>query len=274
MATDARIRGARDLIASLTPIRYLGHGSRGVVFLCQGPDGAPTCYKVYHNPACCSTWLAECQRRSELAARVIQAPFPTLASERGITESKYPAVLSYPCAVPRAVRMELCGPSLASALIRGGAFPEDEIMWILDQAAWALGLLHESGLAHADVKPGNVLYAGPARGGFARVKLADYDEVTPVPATEVVMTETYRAPEIDGVGEWGTPVDAWGLGCLAYSLATAEVPRGALDPEEAVMRVGSERPALGNLLGRLLVRDPHSRATMREIRKMTGTYLH
>ena len=54
--------------------------------------------------------------------------------------------------------MEFCeGSTLAELLSRHGAFPEDQAKRILGQLASALQFVHDRGVVHRDLKPGNVM---------------------------------------------------------------------------------------------------------------------
>ncbi len=95
----------------------------------------------------------------------------------------------------------------------------------------ALAHSHARGVVHRDLKPSNVLLFGEATG--SRLKLADFGlaqafegQVGPESTDFVCGTPTYMAPE-QLRGEWrdyGPWTDLYGLGCLAWALATGEAP--------------------------------------------------
>jgi serine/threonine protein kinase/tetratricopeptide (TPR) repeat protein len=99
----------------------------------------------------------------------------------------------------------------------------------------ALAHAHARGVVHRDLKPSNVLLFGPIGNTTAapRLKLADFGlaqafegQVGPESADFVCGTPTYMAPE-QLRGEWrdyGPWTDLYGLGCLAWALATGEPP--------------------------------------------------
>ncbi|HYN22990.1 MAG TPA: serine/threonine-protein kinase, partial [Thermoanaerobaculia bacterium] len=95
----------------------------------------------------------------------------------------------------------------------------------------ALGHAHARGVIHRDLKPSNVLLFDGA--GTIRLKLADFGlaqafelQVGPDSTDFVCGTPTYMAPE-QLRGEWrdyGPWTDLYGLGCLAWTLATGVPP--------------------------------------------------
>ena len=127
-------------------------------------------------------------------------------------------------------------PCLAMELADGGtlaALPRETLVWsdlrrILLALLDALAHAHARGVVHRDLKPSNVLLFGD--GGL---KLADFGlaqafelQVGPDSTDFVCGTPTYMAPE-QLRGEWrdyGPWTDLYGLGCLAWSLATGHPP--------------------------------------------------
>lgn len=95
----------------------------------------------------------------------------------------------------------------------------------------ALAHAHARGVVHRDLKPSNVLLFGDSQA--PRLKLADFGlaqafelQAGPESADFVCGTPTYMAPE-QLRGEWrdyGPWTDLYGLGCLAWALATGRPP--------------------------------------------------
>ena len=107
-----------------------------------------------------------------------------------------------------------------------------ELRRILLALLSALGHAHARGVVHRDLKPTNVLLFGDGPGP-PRLKLADFGlaqafelQVGPDSADFVCGTPAYMAPE-QLRSEWrdyGPWTDLYGLGCLAWSLATGRPP--------------------------------------------------
>jgi serine/threonine protein kinase/tetratricopeptide (TPR) repeat protein len=138
--------------------------------------------------------------------------------------------------------MELAdGGTLASVARESLGWPE--LRRILLALLDALAHAHARGVVHRDLKPSNVLLFGDAESaaqdvadtgaGTRRLKLADFGlaqafelQVGPDSTDFVCGTPTYMAPE-QLRAEWrdyGPWTDLYGLGCLAWSLATGSPP--------------------------------------------------
>jgi len=119
--------------------------------------------------------------------------------------------------------MEFCeGATLAELLSRNGAFPEDQAKRVLGQLATALQFVHDRGVVHRDLKPGNVMLT-PA----GRVKLMDFglakedEQITDDTATQlgtVLGTPLYMPPGQMTGDEAGPAIDIYSFACIAYEL--------------------------------------------------------
>jgi serine/threonine-protein kinase len=108
----------------------------------------------------------------------------------------------------------------------GGAFSPDEIIHIGTEIGCALGAVHAAGLAHRDVKPGNVFLCPPRRVVLTDLGLSR-PEYTVGPNQKLMGTPAYMAPEaVTGTvrsGE-GPRVDIYALGVMLFELATMRLP--------------------------------------------------
>ena len=171
--------------------------------------------------------------------------------------------------------------TLADRIKRGGALPPPEVADLAAAIGAALDALHQAGLVHRDVKPGNLLFVAgrPKLGdlGVARTAATSAtgaDDPTITTDGMLVGTLRYLAPELLE-GEPATPAgDAYGLAATAYealsgvparrstSLAGIVAEARALPP-----RVSIPAPALGTaydeLFGAALHPDPAMRLAPR-----------
>jgi tetratricopeptide (TPR) repeat protein len=108
------------------------------------------------------------------------------------------------------------------------------------QFAWGLHCLHELGLVHQDVKPGNVLMAGDGKAavqgvkarvtdyGLARAKAAGGERVIPEPGRGILvssggMTPAYCSPEQAARQPLSSKTDMWSWGVSVLEMFTGEV---------------------------------------------------
>lgn len=122
------------------------------------------------------------------------------------------------------------GADLGSVLHTDGPMDPDRVIRLLAETAEALDSAHAMGMAHRDVKPGNVLIQEP--GSNEKAYLVDFGltkahsvEDQQITATgQVLGSLAYIAPEqIDGVDKGGS-VDQYALACVAFEVLTGRIP--------------------------------------------------
>ena len=170
------------------------------------------------------------------------------------------------------------GETLAARL-RKGAIPEPETREIGLQIAEALEEAHERGVAHRDLKPGNVIVT--AKG---RVKILDFglakllrsgeggDTVTSSMVGAWSGTLPYMPPEQLEGKETGPEGDLYALGAMLYEMIAGRRPFTDPSPARLMSAILSERPptlvaagsklvshALQALVHQLLEKDPARR---------------
>ena len=101
----------------------------------------------------------------------------------------------------------------------------DEVLGILDQACRGLSAIHDAGIVHADVKPGNILI-GPS----FRVAMTDFGLVRALGQRDthelIVGTPAYIAPEVVYSREpiFDPRSDVYALTVTAYEMLTGRLP--------------------------------------------------
>ncbi len=151
----------------------------------------------------------------------------------------------------------------------------DEVIGILDQVCRGLTAIHQAGIIHGDVKPGNVLI-GPA----FRVALTDFGLMRWLGQAEhsslVVGTPAYIPPEVVTSDDPNLTLtlgaDVFGLGVTAYEMLTGELPYPietvadlfAIHGEGIPLKLPSEvrpdlAPAFDDVIIRALTRKPEDR---------------
>jgi len=100
---------------------------------------------------------------------------------------------------------------------------------IMYQILRALQYMHESGVMHRDIKPGNLLVDK-----LGNVKIADFGLSKFVcgkinedyDLTDFVVTRWYRPPELTMRycnEKYSEKIDLWSVGCVAYEMLTQEI---------------------------------------------------
>jgi serine/threonine-protein kinase len=125
------------------------------------------------------------------------------------------------------------GPRLSTLIRRFGPLAIDQVVPLAAELGSALHYLHGRGLVHLDVKPKNVIMAGPPRLiDFSIARTVERAAATNMP----LGTNAYMAPEqCDPQG--GAPMqpasDVWGLGATLHEAISGEPPfgRGSEDPD-------------------------------------------
>ena len=128
-----------------------------------------------------------------------------------------------------------------------------ETLFLIAQAADALGYAHESGVVHRDVKPDNILIkrlTQPERPGEPplRVKVTDFGLAKLITGGMHTATGTFMGtlPYMSPEQCLGRPLDGrsdiYSLGVMLYQLATGQLPFDIKSPTDAVVKHMQETP--------------------------------
>jgi len=143
--------------------------------------------------------------------------------------------------------------------LRGGPLPLAEALRVGVEVARGLAHAHAEGVTHRDLKPSNVFLCEEGH-----VKVLDFGMAHAFGRERTLGgTPAYMAPE-----QWGDlaedeRTDVFALGVMLYQMLQGEVPLPeggkSLEAGPAPSLSVSECPALGDLVARMLMRDPAQR---------------
>lgn len=190
----------------------LGVGASGTVWCAERiADGRGVAIKVLGHPHP-ATDLDRALREFSVLQRVCV---------EGLVGFHEALALSDPVDALAIVLDHVDGGSLASVLAARGHLSAGEAVTVASPVARTLAGLHQLGVVHGDVTPGNVLLERSGRPVLADLGVARLVGETP---GDVFGTEGFTAPEVEG-GAVPTPAsDVYAVGALAWWCVTGEAP--------------------------------------------------
>ncbi|WP_293819128.1 serine/threonine-protein kinase [uncultured Corynebacterium sp.] len=135
------------------------------------------------------------------------------------------------------------GESLADVLSRESSLPQNLALDVLTQTAAGLKAIHDAGLVHRDIKPGNLLITSD---GF--VKITDFGiakAAAAVPLTRtgmVVGTAQYVSPEQAQGDQVGPASDVYSLGVVGFEMLAGYRPFSGESTVSVAIKHISETP--------------------------------
>ena len=146
--------------------------------------------------------------------------------------------------------MELVPGHTLAERVAGGPVPFDESMRVCSQLADALDAAHQRGIAHRDIKPGNikvtpdgrvkVLDFGLAKSADAAQTVEAIDEAPTMAVTSsslVLGTPGYMSPEQVRGESSGKQSDLWAFGCVLFELLSGRRAFSAPTTAETIAAV-------------------------------------
>jgi serine/threonine-protein kinase len=112
----------------------------------------------------------------------------------------------------------------------------DRAVRIVIRLCEALAYVHDQGVVHRDIKPGNIMICADGTLRILDFGLAitpAHKRVAPPGLAGTVGTAVYMAPEQVRGRRGDTRVDVYAVGCILYELTTGSRPYPLEDPEES-----------------------------------------
>jgi serine/threonine-protein kinase len=219
----------------------LGVGGMAAVYAAKDSAGQDVAVKVLHPEIGMRPEIRDRFMREGYAANKIQHPGVVRVLEHGAFDD-WSMFL---------VMERLVGESLADRVTRHGTLPVPELLDVLDQVLDVLGVAHDAGVVHRDLKPDNLFVLADGRikvldFGLARVLDAAPSDVKT--RTGLAMgTMPYMAPEqaLGKRAEIDGRVDLFALGATAFRiLARRRVHESESDAGMLVAMATQPAPAL------------------------------
>ncbi len=203
----------------------IGRGGMGVVYRARqrNLNRFVALKMILSGPYADGTALARFRAEAEAVAR-LQHPHIVQIFEMGELEGRPFFAMEY-----------VAGGNLA-ARADGMPQPPREVALLVERLARAMGAVHEQGVVHRDLKPGNVLLveggdgplgqAVPKIVDFGLAKFVDLESPSATVSRDVLGSPLYMAPE-QAAGQSkdaGPAVDIYALGAMLYVLLTGQPP--------------------------------------------------
>lgn len=220
----------KKLLSDFKPLRVLGQGAYGKVYLVQDTStGKLFAQKQLRKPTINITNQPEDFHAKHIARTISEREILTnITHHPNIVKlfyalqdhDKFYLILEY---IPGG---ELFHHLTSSKNSLGNVFKEDHVAFYAAQMALALKHLHELGIVYRDLKPENCLL-----NSFGNLVLTDFglsksigEDQEDESCTSIIGTPEYMAPEVLKGEEYDFKVDWWSLGCVVYDMMSGKPP--------------------------------------------------
>lgn len=237
-ANYIKLPGETFPIDRYKPVRELGTGAAGTVYLCWDAHlSKHVSVKVLANRS--SANLIAFQKEARVTAK-FQHPNVVSILDFGVTSGGAPfMVLEY-----------VDGVSLAEIIAAEGQIPEDVACALFIQIADALEHGHKEGVFHRDVKSSNILVERDMSGDdkirvidFGIASLFESDQqTTEFQGRTVAGTPQYMSPDQAQGKTYDARSEVYSFGCVMYEALTGRVPFIADTPMELLHMHANQQP--------------------------------
>lgn len=234
---EADLLAAMDEVDSYRLVRVLAEGPVGRTELVR-QDGGPLCVRKRMPLGLASegAWRAAATCRE-----------PHLPRVEGVWRMPDELVVVY-----RYVE----GPTLERVVAVGGPLPEGRALSLLQDLCLAAAALHEAGVVHRDITPGNVVVAVDGA-HLIDLGIARLHEEGRSRDTTTLGTVGFAAPEQFGFAQTDARSDVYALGRVLAFMLTARSPQAA-DATAGLVETGASEATVG-LVARACAFEPSAR---------------
>lgn len=249
-------------------LRELGAGGMGRVYLARSPGGREVAVKLLRDELAGSAAYRRRFSAEAAAARSVVGVFTA------------PVVDADPFGPePWLATAFVPGPTLEQAVRDGGPLAEGALRELAAGLAEALAAIHAAGLAHRDLKPGNVLMSadGPRVIDFGISTSLDIPGEQDAAEAASVGTPGFSAPEQAAGQQADARADVFALGAVQVYASTGHSPFGQGAPAALRYRAAFEEPDLSDAptsmrdaIATCLDKDPRRRPTPAQVLSVLG----
>ena len=256
--------GAGATFGPYSIVRQVGRGAFGIVYeAVRSPLKKRVALKILHEHVLATPDAVTRFQREIMAAAQVEHPHVIQVFDGGMLDERGYLAMEF-----------LEGETLAERLKREGPMEPDEIVDVMLPIASALDAVHNAGVVHRDIKPGNIFLARHVTGA-AYPKLVDFG-IAKLLSDDLDLTQThswlgtpfYMSPEqVRQSKHVDARSDQWSLAVVLYEALTGEKPFQAevlLDLLEAITARTPKAPSevrnsvprgLDTVIARMMERD-------------------
>jgi outer membrane protein assembly factor BamB len=235
----------------------LGEGGQTVVYEASVPDSEPPETVAVRQSG--DRGFTKSVKREELVPFVQKAETWASLARRERTEPRWSdsdhivGVVAVGENLPWAGLEYMDGGSLAHRLEGTDGLPVEEAVWVGERLCQGLQVAHNTGVAHLDVKPENILFRKTDQRTWDVPKIADWglarNLLDDTSDSMNVLSTRYAAPEQldrEEFGRPGTATDIYQVGAVLYALLTGSPPYTGTERSVMFDIVSDETPTPSN----------------------------